>query len=1084
MPRIKSKLELSVEKKQNLITDAVQDNLATFDINGNVKDSGKSFGNDGTSNTIPLSNEMQAYVIQQLLNTPDLKSVNVASTANLSLSSLAAIDGFTPVANNLVLAKNQTNTSQNGVYFAKSTGWVRAVFNKNTESFQELTTETTYSELNINGGVVNVLNGTVGRNLQFQFSIQTPSATFGNSPVYVGATTKIPPRDVFNGFVSNNVGNDTNNNGSPAFPYATISKDLISASYPHCTTIASNGGSISESITFLSGNSNLTLQSSDTTTDAGKTSLTGQMTFATGNTRVTFKNTTHSTGANIPFVLQAGNQNRHKFENLLITTTNTSLFDIDAGVLNWMNLRNLDCGNSPQASIPLPNFTNPFIINIFNQTRRLPFTLKAGATGLNCTINLFNCPDFNVRIPSGFAGTVNRFDVRKVNEVILNQTRLDEILANTTLTGYYLISGFTPTIIINDIAYPNFKKGCVFGKQSAGGFTENWLEREFNNEQASIYDFNTKKTYIQDNDDWVQYQTGSGATIDDTTLSTSKVYSSQKVDNTYIKKTTIKSSFSATPLDTNLASEKLTKDNLDLKSGLEDNNTFIGKNTFNSPIQKGTTTVTNKTSNYTLTNQELTENGSIVFEQITANINITIPTPSGLSNEFSVVFLNQGTAILTLNFNNTTNITLYSGGEITINFDTNGTAYIPQLFFNNLNSVLSTTGNLNNLIALASSGCKIEINGTYVENITITDKINLSIEGVSNVIRSENGTTLLSTISGTVTIDSSSAASPVSRNIYLRNLIITGVFNLNKFASNSSFIFENCTFNSTVALNGNSSLLLTNIKFKDCYFTGNLTFGNLLRSNLLFEGCNFTTISITNNSTNSVITLTNCLNVPSTLHNNGENSLILIGNNTIQSTNGIVSHLNWNRGNSYKQNDVVNYQGGLYQAKSNIVRNTAWSLSDWVLITEDISDWTSFTPEIKSAGSIFNPTVTAGTQITAFFKKVGKVLHLNIYYYNPTGGRFLTGGNGIYYIPLPSGYTITSKISFGGAQVILGVATIAENNVWSTSAFVVPYENGIAINIFSYVNAGINVYGGGGAWARGFFELANWVRIKAEIPIN
>jgi hypothetical protein len=514
-------------KKYTKTISFAQDNIPIFDTNGNAEDSGKTFGNDGTSNTVPLSNEMQAYVIEQLLNTPDLKSVNVASTANLSLSGLSAIDGYTPIANNLILAKNQTNTSQNGIYFAKSTAWVRAVFNKTTETFQELTGETTYADLNINGGVVNVLGGNVGKNLQFQFSIQTPTATFGNSPVYVGATTKIPPRDIFNGFVSNNIGNDTNNNGSPAFPYASISKDLISASYPHCTTIASNGGSISESITFTSGNSNLTIQSSDTTTDAGKTSLTGQMTSATGHTRGTFKNTTHSTGANIPFVLQAGSQARHKFENLIITTTNPVLFDIDAGVLNWMNVRNLDCDNSPASTIPLPNFTAPFTINIFNQTRRLPFSLKAGATGLNCTIILFNCPDFTVRIPSGFAGTVRRFDVRKVNEVITTQIRLTAVLADTTLNGYYLISGFTPT---------SFKKGCIFGKQSAGGFTENWLEREFEQEQASIYDFNTKKTYIQDNGDWVSYQAAQGAVIDDTELSTSTVYSSQKSSDTFNQK--------------------------------------------------------------------------------------------------------------------------------------------------------------------------------------------------------------------------------------------------------------------------------------------------------------------------------------------------------------------------------------------------------------------------------------------------------------------------------------------------------------------------------------------------------------------
>lgn len=54
-------------------------------------------------------------------------SVRIASTANLSLTGLTAIDGITPVANDRILAKNQTTASQNGVYLAAAGAWTRAL---------------------------------------------------------------------------------------------------------------------------------------------------------------------------------------------------------------------------------------------------------------------------------------------------------------------------------------------------------------------------------------------------------------------------------------------------------------------------------------------------------------------------------------------------------------------------------------------------------------------------------------------------------------------------------------------------------------------------------------------------------------------------------------------------------------------------------------------------------------------------------------------------------------------------------------------------------------------------------------------
>ena len=49
-----------------------------------------------------------------------------ATTANITLSGLQAIDGYILVANDRVLVKNQTTASQNGVYVASAGAWSRA----------------------------------------------------------------------------------------------------------------------------------------------------------------------------------------------------------------------------------------------------------------------------------------------------------------------------------------------------------------------------------------------------------------------------------------------------------------------------------------------------------------------------------------------------------------------------------------------------------------------------------------------------------------------------------------------------------------------------------------------------------------------------------------------------------------------------------------------------------------------------------------------------------------------------------------------------------------------------------------------
>jgi len=52
--------------------------------------------------------------------------VRVATTANITLSGTQTIDGIAVVSEDRVLVKNQDTGSENGIYLAKTTGWVRA----------------------------------------------------------------------------------------------------------------------------------------------------------------------------------------------------------------------------------------------------------------------------------------------------------------------------------------------------------------------------------------------------------------------------------------------------------------------------------------------------------------------------------------------------------------------------------------------------------------------------------------------------------------------------------------------------------------------------------------------------------------------------------------------------------------------------------------------------------------------------------------------------------------------------------------------------------------------------------------------
>ena len=457
-----------------LVANTTTGNIPTLNSTGNIVDSAKIFDDTIVTNDNYWSaNQTSSYVITQLLNVPDLPPVNIATTANVTKSGLAAIDGVTPTATTLVLVKNQTN-NDNGVWLAQSGAWVRQAYVANV--YANVTTQTTYGNLNINSGVVNVLSGTTNKNLQFQITVANPAATFGNSIVYVTSTTKIPIAGPNNRFVDISSGNDTNNNGSSAFPFATISRALTSAQYPLTITVAASGGNATSAITWLSTNQNSLVQSQYGANDGGQTQLTGVQTFATGSTRNDFKATTHATGSSAPFVFQSGAAMRNYFEDMIVNTTAASWITMDAGVRNWITLDNINVTNFN--SIELPAFTTAFTVYVANQTNILIFS---GTGAANTVINIQDSLEGATRVGGSFLGTITwngaafgaRIGSSNIpNGIITDQSTLTTVLAwitDATYDGYYLISGFTPT---------SFQNGAIIGKQTVSGVaTSTWYAR-------------------------------------------------------------------------------------------------------------------------------------------------------------------------------------------------------------------------------------------------------------------------------------------------------------------------------------------------------------------------------------------------------------------------------------------------------------------------------------------------------------------------------------------------------------------------------------------------------------------------------
>ena len=340
-----------------------------------------------------------------------------------------------------------------------------------------------------NGGVINVLAGTVGKNLQFQIYFQNPSATLAaGTTVYVTGLTKIPAASLTNRYVDTGIGNNTNNNGSSAFPYATLTQALTGMQFPATVTISAEPAADASNVTCTSSQPNCTVQSQNNNNNGGQTILSGTMTFATGSTRNHFTGTTHT--GTTPFVFNSGAACRNYFQTVTINSAATDWLGLNAGVSNYIYLDDIEFSNALVNYVNLPAFSNAFTIYHYNQNNGLVRYQGTGAA--NTTIDIRSgCVDGYVMVPNTYVGSINwngapfgyvLGSTAHPIGAITSQADFDAIstyITDGTYDGAYVIVGFTPRganagqfargDIINKLTIPTVTTYMYWGRKFAQG---------------------------------------------------------------------------------------------------------------------------------------------------------------------------------------------------------------------------------------------------------------------------------------------------------------------------------------------------------------------------------------------------------------------------------------------------------------------------------------------------------------------------------------------------------------------------------------------------------------------------------------
>ena len=206
----------------------------------------------------------KSYVDSAIAGLEWKNSAAVATTANITLSGLQTIDGYTTLAADRVLVKNQTTTSQNGIYVAASGAWSRSADANTT--------------LLLNNATLYVVNGTLNTDTAWTQSTANPTigssaitfVQFGGSTAYTAGTgISIVGNSISNTGVTSAVAG-TNISVSSATGAVTIS---VTGTVPTATTAGTVTTAAQPNITSVGTLTSLAVTGTITTNTLGNGAL-------------------------------------------------------------------------------------------------------------------------------------------------------------------------------------------------------------------------------------------------------------------------------------------------------------------------------------------------------------------------------------------------------------------------------------------------------------------------------------------------------------------------------------------------------------------------------------------------------------------------------------------------------------------------------------------------------------------------------------------------------------------------------------------------------------------------------------------
>ena len=290
-------------------------------------------------------------------------AVAAATTANITLSGLQTIDGYTTLASDRILVKNQTTTADNGIYVASASTWTRAT-DANTAA--ELNAAAVYVQsgttLADTGWVQTTIIVTVGTTAvtwsQFSGSgayaagtgLSLVGNTFSNSGVLsVTGTTNQITTSASTGAITLSLPQNINSGAAPTFVGTNFTSIPNSAFANSAITIGTTAISLGSANTTLAG-----LTSVTSTSFVG--ALTGNASTATSAATLTTARTINGTSfngsADITVTAAAGTLTGTTLNATVVNSSLTSVGTITSGTwsgsfgaVSGANLTGITAGN-------------------------------------------------------------------------------------------------------------------------------------------------------------------------------------------------------------------------------------------------------------------------------------------------------------------------------------------------------------------------------------------------------------------------------------------------------------------------------------------------------------------------------------------------------------------------------------------------------------------------------------------------------------------------------------------------------------------------------------------------------------------